>query len=205
MPISTLEPESKSLTLYEAEGYLAALLETEGAVEPGEQQAFDLELSRSLAAAQDKRERVAQFILQCEAQAEFCKSEAERIRARGKVFEKAADRVREYVLGYILAQGTDLKGKFQKLIGKTTTMSARANPASVEIGNPEAVPARYKTVKVEMPLEIWYGLVDQHPNETAGALKSVDIDKRAIKEAIGRGEDVAGADLNIGKYSLMVR
>jgi len=206
MPTSILEePQSKSLTLYAAEDYLAALLETEGAVPEAEQQAFDLELSRSLAAAQDKREAVARFILQCEAQAEFSKSEADRIRARGKVFERAADRVREYVLGYILAQGVDHKGKFPKLAGKTTSMSARSNPASVEIVNAEEVPAAYKTVKVEMPLEVWYRLVDQHPDETAGTLKSIDIDKRMLKEAIGRGEDVAGADLNIGRYSLMVR
>ena len=197
--------ERKSLTLYAAEEYLAELLETEGAVAEEQQEAFDLELSRSLAAAQDKREAVARFILQCEAQAEFAKSESDRIRARGKVFERAADRVREYVLGYILAQGVDHKGKFPKLAGKTTIMSARSNPPSVEIIDAEEVPARFKTVKVEMRLEQWYQLVEAHPDETAGALKSIDIDKRMLKEAIGRGEDVAGADLNIGRYSLMVR
>ena len=197
--------ERKSLTLYAAEEYLAELLETEGAVAEEQQEAFDLELSRSLAAAQDKREAVARFILQCEAQAEFAKSESDRIRARGKVFERAADRVREYVLGYILAQGVDHKGKFPKLAGKTTIMSARSNPPSVEIIDAEEVPAAYKTVKVEMPLEQWYRLVEAHPDETAGALKSIDIDKRMLKEAIGRGEDVAEADLNIGRYSLTVR
>ena len=158
-----------------------------------------------MAAAQEKREKVAQFILHCEAQAEFAKAEAERIRARGKVFSNAAERVRAYVLGYILAQGADLKGKFQKLLGKTTSMSARSNPASVEILNEEEIPAKYKWVRVELPLEVWYQIVDQMPNETATATKSMDIDRRAIKEAIGRGEDVAGADLNIGKYSLSIR
>jgi len=204
MPTEVME-ERKSLTLYAAEEYLAELLETEGAVPESEQQAFDLELSRSLAAAQDKREAVARFILQCEAEAEFAKSESDRIRARGKVFERAADRVREYVLGYILAQGVDHKGKFPKLAGKTTIMSARSNPPSVEIIDAEEVPARFKTVKVEMPLEVWYRLVDQHPDETAGTLKSIDIDKRMLKEAIGRGEDIAGADLNIGIYHLAIK
>ena len=204
MPTEVME-ERKSLTLYAAEEYLAELLETEGAVAEEQQEAFDLELSRSLAAAQDKREAVARFILQCEAQAEFAKSESDRIRARGKVFERAADRVREYVLGYILAQGVDHKGKFPKLAGKTTIMSARSNPPSVEIIDAEEVPARFKTVKVEMRLEQWYQLVEAHPDETAGALQSIDIDKRMLKEAIGRGEDVAGADLNIGRYSLTVR
>jgi hypothetical protein len=47
--------------------------------------------------------------------------------------------------------------------------------------------------------------VDRFPDLTAGALKGVAIDKRAVKEAIGRGEDVAGADLNIGVYHLAVK
>ena len=204
MPTDVME-ERKSLTLYAAEEYLAELLETEGAVAEEQQEAFDLELSRSLAAAQDKREAVARFILQCEAEAEFAKSESDRIRARGKVFERAADRVREYVLGYILAQGVDHKGKFPKLAGKTTIMSARSNPPSVEIIDAEEVPARFKTVKVEMRLEQWYQLVEAHPDETAGALQSIDIDKRMLKEAMGHGEDIPGADLNIGIYHLAIK
>ena len=200
-----MEPESKSLTLYEAEDYLASLLETDGAVPEEQREAFELELSHSLSAAQDKREKVARFILQCEAEADFCKAEADRIKARGKSFQNAAARVREYVLGYIMAQGLDAQAKFKKLVGKTTTMSARSNPASVEIVNEEMVPSAYKTVQVEMPLEIWHVLVDRFPDLTAGALKGVAIDKRAVKEAIGRGEEVLGADLNIGTFHLAIR
>src|SRR5215471_7219661 len=205
MLTSLMEPETKSLTLYEAEEYLAELLDTEGAVPEEQQEAFDLELSRSLAAAQDKREAVARFILHCEAQAEFAAAAAKRIKARGQVFQNAAGRVREYVLGFIMRQGIDLKGKFQKLVGKTTTRSAGACPASVEVMNEEAVPARYKTVVCEMPLEVWHILVDRFPSETAGALKSVAINKRAIKEAIDSGENVEGTDLNLGAYTLVVR
>jgi len=200
-----MEPETKSLTLYEAEGYLADLLETEGAVTPEQQEAFDLELSRSLAVTQDKREKVARFILQCEDQAEFCKVESKRIAARGKVFENTAQRVREYVLSYIMAQGADLKGKFQKLVGKTTTMRAHANPVSVEILNEEAIPTKYKIALPELPLEVWHVIVDRFPNETAGALKSVKIDKHAVKEAIEHGEEVLGADLNLGAYHLRIQ
>jgi hypothetical protein len=206
MPISLMEePQSKSLTLYEAEGYLAELLETEGAVPEDQLEAFGQELARSLAATQEKRERVAQFILQCEAGADFCKREEARIRGRRQILQNTAERVRGYVLGWIMSQGFDAQAKFRKLIGKTTTMSARANPASVDIYDEEAVPARFKTALIEMPLEMWYRLVDQHPDETAGALKQVAIDKRMVKEAIGHGEEVQGADLNIGKYSLQIR
>lgn len=206
MPIELMEREPvKSLTLYESEDYLAELIETEGAVPEEMKEAFERELSHALVQSQAKRESVAQFILQCEGAAEFCKQEEERIRARRKVLQNTAERVREYVLGWIMAQGLDAQARFKKLVGKTTTMSARSNPASVDIVNEEAVPARFKTAVCEMPLETWYKLVDQFPNETAGALKTIAIDKRPVKEAISRGEDVAGADLNLGKYSLSIR
>jgi hypothetical protein len=204
MQTEVMEPETKSLLLYAPEGYLTELQDTEGAVEPAEQAAFDLELAQALKATA-RTENVGQFILECEAQAEFCKAEARRIGEQAKRFERMADRVRERVLYYIMSRGIDAVGKFMKLRGKTLTFSARSNPPSVEIIDAEAVPARFKTVKVEMPLEQWYQLVEAHPDETAGALKSIDIDKRMLKEAIGRGEDVAGADLLIGRYSLTVR
>jgi hypothetical protein len=194
-----------ALTLYEAEGYLAELLETEGAVTPEMQAAFDLELTRSLAAAQAKRESVAQFILHCEAQAEFAQAEAKRIKTRGEVFERTAQKVRDYVLSYIMAQGIDAQGRYPKLTGKTTVMSARSNPASVEVMNEEAVPARFKTARVEMPLEAWHVLVDKFPSETAGALKAVTIDRRMVKDAIRQGENVEGTDLNLGRFSLQIR
>lgn len=205
MPISVMEPETKSLTLYQAEEHLAVLLEMEGAVTPEMEQAWRVEVQHSLEQTQAKREACAQFILQCEAEAEFCKVEAERIRTRGKHFENTAKRVREYVLDFIMRQGFDAQAKFKKLIGKTTTMSARSNPASVEIIDPEAVPAEFKSIRVQMPLEHWYKLVDAFPNETAGAATSIDIDKRLVKEAIGRGEEVKGADLNLGRFSLQIR
>ena len=201
--ISVMEPET-GVMLYAPEGYLAELEDTEGAVEPEQQAAFDLELAQALRATA-RTEKVGQWILQLEAQAEFCKAEAKRISEYGKRLEGWADRIRERVLYYIMSRGLTADAKFTKLKGKTVTMSARANPPSVEVIDPEAVPARYKSIRVQMPLEQWHVLVDKCPNETAGAATSIDIDKRLIKEAIGRGEEVKGADLNIGKHSLMVR
>ena len=202
MPIKAAE---QSLTLYESEGYLAELIDTEGVVTPEMQESFELELRQALSAAQDKRERVAQFILSMESQAQFAKDEAKRIRARGEQFERVAGRVREYVLNYIMSKGLDASARFPKLTGKTVTMSARSNPASVEIQNADEVPVRFKKACIEMPLDLWQVLVDAFPSDTAGALKSVEIDKRAVKAAMDKGENVAGADLNIGKYSLQVR
>ena len=194
-----------ALTLYEVEDDLAVLLEMEEDVTPEMEEEYRLAVNRALESTQAKREACAQFILSCESAADFCKQEEARIRRRRQVLQNAADRVREYVLGFIMRQGIDPKGKFQKLVGKTTTMSTRACPAAVEVMNEEAVPARYKTVVCEMPLEVWHVLVDRFPSETAGALKSVAINKRAIKEAIDSGENVEGTDLNLGAYTLVVR
>jgi hypothetical protein len=179
------------------------MLDTEGAVEPEQQEEFNRELAQILRAAA-RTEKVGQTILHLEAQAEFCRAEAKRISEYGKRLQGWADRIREGVLAYIMTKGFDAKGKLTKLNGKTVTMSGRSNPPSVEVLDPEAVPPLYKTAVVEMPLELWYILVDQHPHETAGALKRVDVEKRLIKEAIQQGRDVPGADLNIGTYSLRV-
>lgn len=203
MPISQAAP-TQALTLYAVEGWLEELQNTEDIVAPEQKQAFDLELVAALKSTQ-RTEHVAQAIRQCERAVEFGKDEIQRIRARCQTLQNIADRLREGVLRFILAQGIDGEGRFRKLAGRTTTMSARSNPPSVLIADEEKVPIAYKRAHVEMPYAMWLQLVDAFPCETAGALKSVDIDKRAVKEAIGRGEAVAGADLDIGKYSLQVR
>lgn len=199
----------QSLTLYEAEGYLTELLDTEGVVTPEQQQSFELELREALSAARDKREQVAQFIKQMEAEAKFAKDEADRIRQRGKRFEQVAERVREYVLNYIMSMGLDASARFPKLEGRTITMSARSNPQSVDITDPDRVPAQFKTACIEMPFEIWQVLVDAFPVDTAGALREVKVDKRAVKAAIDKGEIAcgpeSGVDLIIGRYSLTIR
>ena len=51
--------------------------------------------------------------------------------------------------------GTDGKGKFRKLEGKTTTFSLRACPPSVEATDESAIPAEYKALTLKLPAVMW--------------------------------------------------
>jgi hypothetical protein len=195
--------ESKALTVYAVEGWLEALENVDGMVTPDQQQAFELELAQALQSTH-RTERVAQSILQLEAEVEFGKQEIRRIKARCDRIEAFVEHLREGVLNFIKALGADRNGRFPALAGRTATMSARANPASVLITDPEEVPIRYKRAVVQLPYDMWLSIVEAHPHATAGHLQEVKIDKAAIKEAIRRGEEVAGADLDISQYHLRV-
>lgn len=196
--------ETQALTLYAVEGWVEDLQDTEGAVTPEQQQAFELELSRALE-SRDRTERVAQSIRQIEAAVEFGEKEIDRIRKRCNMLENIAGRLREGVLKFIIALELDGSARFPKLKGRTLTMSARSNPPSVEIKNLDEIPVRFKTAKVEMPLELWQVLVDAFPSDTAGALKGIAVDKRAVKAAMDKGENIAGVDVILDRYCLMVR
>jgi hypothetical protein len=165
-----------ALTLYDIESDLEALLNTDEMV-PEEQRAeFERELGTQLRAAVDKRQRVGEFIRFCDLQADACKAEIDRLTLRKRHFERVSEQVREYVLRVIEATGE------KKLEGRTLTFSLRECPASVQIVDQAAIPADYK-------------------RETITFL----IDKTAIKKAILAGQEVPGADLQIGKKTLVLR
>jgi hypothetical protein len=72
--------------------------------------------------------------------------------------------------------------KLKKIEGRTSTLSLRACPSSVKILDEAAIPADYKVTKME-----------------------VSVDKKAVKAALEADVDVPGADLVIGKNSLVRR
>ncbi len=68
----------------------------------------------------------------------------------------------------------------KKLEGRTATFMLRAVPPSVVITDEAAIPEEFKRTTV-----------------------SVSIDKVAIKKAISGGRDVEGADLSMGRQTLV--
>ena len=104
--------------------------------------------------------------------------------------------------------GTDGKGKFRKLEGKTTTFSLRACPPSVEATDESAIPAEYKALTLKLPAVMWEQLLDGLGIEQrAGVLRQVrspevSVDKRSIKAAIDGGTEVPGAGLVTGRHAL---
>lgn len=221
--------EMPGKTLYDVEDDLLALLDSEEGVPPEMEEQFRIDLAAALTGAKDKRERVARKILQLEAEVAYARGEAQRVQAWARVREMQAARLRGYVLRIIESLPKDAKGKPAKLEGLTTTMSARACPVSLDITDAAAVPKQYKDVSVVMSADLFEswafdkcacsnyeprdagcpvcGGTGLLPNDKYTASKggSWSIDRPRLKVAIEGGADVPGADLIIGKNSLVVK
>jgi len=156
----------------------------------------------------EKRDRAGQFMAHLEQQIDFARFEIDRLRQRKAIFERALARVEEYVIATIENLGTDSKGKYRKLEGKTTTFSLRGCPPSVEVTDESAIPSEYKTLLLKLPASTWEQLLDGLDIEQRAAVlgqvkgREVFVEKRPIKMAIDSGVGVAGANLAIGRHSL---
>jgi hypothetical protein len=201
-------PAVTAAPLYVIEDQLAALVETAELVSPEQEQEFRAEFQAALTAAVEKRDRVGQFLAHLEQQINFAKFEIDRLRQRKATCERALVRLEDYVIGTIEHLGTDGKGKYRRLEGKTTTFSLRACPPSVEVTDETAIPAEYKMLLLKLPAVMWEQLLDGLEIEQRAAVlgqvrsPEVTVDKRSIKAAIDGGVDVPGAGLAIGRHSL---
>ena len=201
-------PAVTAAPLYLIEDHLAALIETAELVSPEQELEFRAEFQSALTAAVDKRDRVGQFLAHLEQQIDFAKFEIDRLRQRKATFERALARLENYVIETIENLGTDSKGKYRALEGKTTTFSLRACPPSVEVTDESAIPSEYKLLLLKLPAVTWEQLLDgleiEQRAAVLGQVKSpeVTVDKRSIKAAIDGGADVPGAGLAIGRHSL---
>jgi hypothetical protein len=195
-------------SLYLIEDQLAALIETAELVSPEQEEEFRAEFQVALTAAIEKRDRVGQFLAHLEHQIDFAKFEIDRLRQRKATCERALARLESYVIGTIESLGTDGKGKYRRLEGKTTTFSLRACPPSVEVSDESAIPSEHKMILLKLPAMIWEQLLDgleiEQRSAVLGQVKrpEVTVDKRSIKAAIDGGADVPGAGLAFGRHSL---
>jgi hypothetical protein len=201
-------PAVTAAPLYVIEDQLAALIETAELVSPEQELEFRAEFQTALAAAVEKRDRVGQFLAHLEQQVDFAKFEIERLRQRKATCERAIARLEDYVIGTIESLGTDGKGKYRRLEGKTTTFSLRACPPSVEVTDESALPAEYKTLTLKLLAVTWEHLLDGLDIEQRAAVlrqvksPEVSADKRSIKAAIDGGVDIPGAILVTGRQAL---
>jgi hypothetical protein len=126
-------PAVTAAPLYVIEDHLAALIETAELVSPEQEQEFRTEFQAALTAAVEKRDQVGHFLAHLEQQIDFARFEIDRLRQRKATCERALARLENYVIETIENLGTDSKGRYRKLEGKTTTFSLRACPPSVEV------------------------------------------------------------------------
>jgi uncharacterized small protein (DUF1192 family) len=200
-----LTNSSMAQPLYAIEEHLVALIDTVELVTPAEEQQFRSEFQRALSEAVEKRDRVGQFMAHLEDQIAFATSEIERLKARRSVYQRAFERVEDYVTSTIKMLGADVKGKYRKLEGRTITFGLAGCPPSVEVTDESAIPAEYKVLTFKLPALTWAQLLDfLDPSQRAAVsadvkCQEVTVDKRAIKSAITEGSSVAGANLATGK------
>ena len=109
--------------LYAIEEYLAVLVDTAELVPPDQEQEFRDEFQLALTTAVDKRDRVGQFMAHLEQQIAFANFEIDRLRERKATYQRALDRIEDYVTHTIEVLGRDAKGKYRRLEGKTVTFS----------------------------------------------------------------------------------
>ncbi len=199
------KPAAPHMTLYELEDQLCALIDTAEMVTPEEQEAFFLQVQETLNAAVEKRDRVGQFLTHLEAQAALADAEIRRLQERKARYQKMFEHMEQYVIRVIQGLGQDAKGKWQKLEGKTITLSIAKCPDSVEIVEDGLIPPEYKTITVTLPLPQWQELLDSLDLEQAGKIEdAVKTAKYAVsKTQIKAALPVAGAKLVNDKYRLV--
>src|SRR5215471_7862491 len=140
---------NESLTLYQIEDRLAALLETgEGGIAPELEEQYRADLAQSLQKAVDKRDRVGEFLRFVEEQGRFAAEEAKRLTERRQRFERAAERMRAYVKWTIQNMGQDEQGRWRKLEGRSVSFSLRKLPDILQVDDETAVPAEFKTLVI---------------------------------------------------------
>lgn len=209
MPTDTVEmvqQKHSALTLFDLEDELLALVNTETEVPAELVEQFAVELAARTDAAIAKRDRVGGFIQYCRGMSGMAKAEIERLSERKRWFERAGDKMEEYVVSVVESLGLDDKGKYRTLDGRHFTLATRACPASLDIKDGEAVPLKYKRVTVEMSAEDWSALVKVAGTAVpAGLNTTYSINNAALKSYLQRGSEVPGADLIVGKRNFMMR
>jgi len=131
---------SKSLTLWEMEDQLTALLETADLVPDEMKPAFIQELGLTEAANIAKRDRVARFLLFLRNAANNATEEAKRQNRIAASIGAALDWLERQVVLTIKSTGPDEDGKYRRLEGKTHQMFVKALPVSVDPYDPEKIP-----------------------------------------------------------------
>jgi Siphovirus Gp157 len=140
-------------------------------------EAIDAELDRVAADIKAKGYGIAVVIHAIENKAAMLKIEEQRLYAKRKAAENAAERMRAYTLAQLKSIGID------RLDYGTFTLSVRQNPAHVDILN-EPVLARVEA----------YETMPEVPPEFVRLITLYKVDKRAIAAAVkASGEVVPGA------------
>ena len=156
-----------SLTLYDHAAELVDLINSRiEATDPEDQLQWDAMISKAITTARDKVDRCSHALAALETISAAAGEEIGRLQRRQKQADEAAKRLKAYILSVMQANG------LKRMDGHTSGFTLRANAASVEIADEEAIPGEYLVWK-----------------------ESCYPDKKRIKDALASGQPVEGARL----------
>src|SRR5258708_18056915 len=127
------------------------MIESAELVTPEQEAEFQKALATALTTAVEKRDRIGAFLAHCESQAALAAAEIKRLQDRKKGYQAVVDRLETYIIRVIEDLGTDAKGKYRQLEGRTVSFGLRGCAASVKIINSAMAPAQLNTLTVKLP------------------------------------------------------
>ncbi|RSL18610.1 viral Gp157 protein [Edaphobacter aggregans] len=147
----------------------------------------------------EKVDRIGRFIRVMEARTAYCKAEAARLVARGKIAENKVEQTKLLILYYLQSR------EITRMEGKQFTLRCQKNSQdSVRISDPELIPLRLKRIEAHFDGGTWERIVAALPDELKSILNASVQDiipmNDAIKQAFAQGDAVDGATVTRGHH-----
>jgi hypothetical protein len=181
-----------SLSLYQIETELLQLIEArEEAQAEGEMPetlaVIDQQIQEYFVRECRKVDGIARYINLCKTQAAVAKAEADRLATWARRWENRLERVKAATVYALGAVG------LKKVESAENRLRLQKNPASVEVYDVALLPDEYIRVTYTLPLPEWKRIRTALGESESAAWPRTDVDKRAIAEALKRGEQIQGA------------
>lgn len=151
------------------------------------------------AAHGEKVDRIGRFVRMMEAREQFCRAEAARLGERARATANKVDRTKSMVLFYLMSR--DLR----KIEGREFTLRIQKNSQdSVSILDELSLPTAYRKIEVRVGGVLWDTVLSYLPEDLgrslAACIQETRPDTEAIKAAVLRHEEVAGAEVRRGSH-----
>ncbi|WP_263359924.1 siphovirus Gp157 family protein [Acidicapsa ligni] len=192
----------ESISLFEIDMELDDLLEqieeqVESEGEPSEELLF--RFRQFCEAHGEKVDRIGRFVRMMEAREQYCRAEAARLGERARSTANKVDRTKSMVLFYLMSR------ELRKLEGREFTLRIQKNSQdSVRILDDPALPMAYRKVEARIGGVLWETILAYLPEELERSLSAcvheTKPDTDAIKAAVLRQEQVAGAEVRRGSH-----
>jgi hypothetical protein len=147
----------------------------------------------------EKVDRIGRFVRMMEAREQYCRSEAARLGDRARAAANKVDRTKSMVLFYLMSR------EMRKIEGREFTLRIQKNSQdSVRVFDEPALPVAYRRVEARIGGVLWETIISYLPEDLERALKAcvqeTKPDTEAIKAAVLRNEEVAGAEVRRGSH-----